>query len=633
MGLIKSGTNIISKAIITSMLLCTLTPMCVNASQTNTTFNEVTSNKKQNVEVTADVGETWQVKIPKSVTLSSTSVGSGKYTGSIGVNVQGDIALDKKITVETDETLSLTDSTGANTGSLTADLTINKTEFKSAELREAGADGIDTTHEIEADLTPGVWEGKQEFRINIGKDIPMVTFTLDGTQYKVEEGTTWGEFFDSDPNDNYVRTYCGNKQGYNAVYENNGRYYSVSNFTAIKDGIVANCLPAFAISTMTTTDYSCYFDNTIDSMQEWVDSKYNWRNIKAGDIIPTSGYTGYIQEWDASNNQGRQYTNLNFTVKHNYTYVSNYTYRGQEFTFYLDDNMYSMTYSPSDLGNMTWNDVLWIAQNNKGETCWMAEDLKSASDGSSVESYSGYYIVYNEARLNKNSTVDFNKHYNLEYWYDFTLQYNDFSNGYNEVSGEMGCPKEIKSLKNWLLLYGSQYDIDYDNTTWEGSYNSMNPGSIIMGFRTVEVNVYVDDVLIDTVTVTNLEDYSFLSVSRIDALSNTNGFATYNGKYLVDTPYGWSSLDNSALKTTDSVVCSGDIRLYTLIKFYADNTTYYAVKGMSWNDFVSSGFNVGDIWSTSSGKLYYDEKLVTDVSSLTSDNPIIDEHTYILDIN
>ena len=75
---------------------------------------------------------------------------------------RGDIALDKKITVGTDETLSLTDSTGANTGSLTADLTINKTEFKSAELREAGADGIDTTHEIEADLTPGVWEGKQE---------------------------------------------------------------------------------------------------------------------------------------------------------------------------------------------------------------------------------------------------------------------------------------------------------------------------------------------------------------------------------------------------------------------------------------------------------------------------------------
>ena len=154
----------------------------------------ISSNTEQEVKLQAIVDESWEVTIPKEVNLTSENRGSGLYTGSIPVTVKGDIGVTRQIIVETDETLVLTDSSGLNTESVNAEVTVNKTEFTSNEIRTSN--GASTEHTISAELTPGTWEGTQEFRINIKE---KVSFNLNNIAYNADKGQTFAGWIAENP--------------------------------------------------------------------------------------------------------------------------------------------------------------------------------------------------------------------------------------------------------------------------------------------------------------------------------------------------------------------------------------------------------------------------------------------------
>lgn len=135
--------------------------------------NEITSNANQDVKVTADVSSSWIVTLPKAINLTSQSQGSGTYTGSIPVTVQGDIGVKEIITVDTNNSLQLSDSTGANTESLTATVSKDKIEFKFNDL--TGNQTAAANHELSANLVPGDWSGTLPFYINIKNQSITVT--------------------------------------------------------------------------------------------------------------------------------------------------------------------------------------------------------------------------------------------------------------------------------------------------------------------------------------------------------------------------------------------------------------------------------------------------------------------------
>lgn len=116
-----------------------------------------------NVDVSADITSTWEVTIPKAIVLTSTSSGSGTYTGTIPVKVTGDIGLSEKITVNTALSFKLKDQ---HANELTASVTKdNKVEFVYADLKN-GAEAS-ASHGVEAVLPTGRWAGTLPFEINL----------------------------------------------------------------------------------------------------------------------------------------------------------------------------------------------------------------------------------------------------------------------------------------------------------------------------------------------------------------------------------------------------------------------------------------------------------------------------------
>ena len=131
----------------------------------------ITENRSQAVEINATVGSSFEVTIPKEITLSKeTGSGSGTYKADIPVTVKGDIPTNQVITVDTTDTITLT-NTSANE---TTDATITKgeTEFDFDTL--TGGKVAETAHLVSANLTPGTWEGTAVFSINLG--VPEIKY-------------------------------------------------------------------------------------------------------------------------------------------------------------------------------------------------------------------------------------------------------------------------------------------------------------------------------------------------------------------------------------------------------------------------------------------------------------------------
>lgn len=154
----------------------------------------ITSSTSQDVKVTATVGSSFEVTIPKAVTLTSTTQGTGTYEASIPVTVKGDIPTNEVITVDTTDTITLTNT--ANTSATeTAEATITKgeTEFDFNTL--TGGKVAETSHAVAVELTPGTWEGTATFNINLGEPeiytkLVYEWHTEDGYEILTKEGTT-----------------------------------------------------------------------------------------------------------------------------------------------------------------------------------------------------------------------------------------------------------------------------------------------------------------------------------------------------------------------------------------------------------------------------------------------------------
>ena len=146
-------TKLLSLGLAVSML-----PLPVQASD----LAQISTPTTQNVDVTADISSTWLVTIPKAVRLASESTGSGTYQATVLVTVEGDIGLSEKITVDTEDSLTLKDQ---SSNEVTATVTKDNTEFSYETLKNNQV--AEATHAIQVELPTGSWSGILPFTINL----------------------------------------------------------------------------------------------------------------------------------------------------------------------------------------------------------------------------------------------------------------------------------------------------------------------------------------------------------------------------------------------------------------------------------------------------------------------------------
>ena len=159
---------------LTKLLSLSLALSCLLTTPVFAEDATITSAGSQSVQVTATVGSSFEVTIPKAVTLTSTESGTGTYEASIPVTVKGDIPTNQVITVDTSDTILLTNTANTSTTE-TADATITKgtTEFDYNTL--TGGQTATTSHGVSAELTPGTWSGTASFEITLGE--PVIEYT------------------------------------------------------------------------------------------------------------------------------------------------------------------------------------------------------------------------------------------------------------------------------------------------------------------------------------------------------------------------------------------------------------------------------------------------------------------------
>ena len=57
------------------------------------------TSKSASTAITAEVGSGYTVTVPEKIALTSTTTGTGSYTGTIAVNIKGDVAANQTVTV------------------------------------------------------------------------------------------------------------------------------------------------------------------------------------------------------------------------------------------------------------------------------------------------------------------------------------------------------------------------------------------------------------------------------------------------------------------------------------------------------------------------------------------------------
>lgn len=120
-------------------------------------------SKTANTTIKAEVASNYTITVPESVALTSTSNGSGTYTGSISVNIKGDIGTKQAVTLTaTAPTMTEKASKATVTGAF-ATSPAPKTKWTRADLIANSNAGTSTTYTVSASLTPGSWTGTATF--------------------------------------------------------------------------------------------------------------------------------------------------------------------------------------------------------------------------------------------------------------------------------------------------------------------------------------------------------------------------------------------------------------------------------------------------------------------------------------
>ena len=96
-------------------------------------------------------------KVNATVTLTNNKGGSGTYTGTIPVNVKGDIGEGQSVTVTSTAPIMKC------SGSKNVTASFNGTPKKSWSRMETSGQGTTDNYGLSAVLTPGVWEGTATF--------------------------------------------------------------------------------------------------------------------------------------------------------------------------------------------------------------------------------------------------------------------------------------------------------------------------------------------------------------------------------------------------------------------------------------------------------------------------------------
>ena len=97
------------------------------------------TSKSASTAITAEVGSGYTVTVPEKIALTSTTAGTGTYTGTIAVNIKGD--------------------TAGNSVAATFTST-PKTKWSRTDMQ---GNGTTSNYVVSASLTPGSWTGTATF--------------------------------------------------------------------------------------------------------------------------------------------------------------------------------------------------------------------------------------------------------------------------------------------------------------------------------------------------------------------------------------------------------------------------------------------------------------------------------------
>ena len=149
---------------------CNGNPICLSclekkvneykASHEDTSSTETSSTT---TNVTASVNSNCTIVIPESITLAKADnvAGSGEYTKSFEVKVNGDVPEDATVTITANNpTLK---ATGAK--DVTAKLTMDKTQWNRTDIIAKSGEGTVSNCNLKATLTPGTWTGTMTYNI------------------------------------------------------------------------------------------------------------------------------------------------------------------------------------------------------------------------------------------------------------------------------------------------------------------------------------------------------------------------------------------------------------------------------------------------------------------------------------
>lgn len=153
-------------------------------------------------KVNATVAPSYTLTVPESVAMTSASGGAGNYTGTVPVNIKGDIEENAKIVVSA----SATAMTSGNNSAAVTFTSVPKTEWNRTDLLNSGTTA---DYKVQATLTPGKWTGTATFSCEklynldikiLAGDLPSAPNYSRTVTVTFKEGWTWGDFVTSDYN-------------------------------------------------------------------------------------------------------------------------------------------------------------------------------------------------------------------------------------------------------------------------------------------------------------------------------------------------------------------------------------------------------------------------------------------------
>lgn len=118
--------------------------------------------KTGSTQITATVTGDYTLTVPQTVAMTG-SAGTGEKSATVTVNIKGDIAEDKQVTVTT--TAPVMKRTGSK--DVTATVTAPKTAWTRTDLLANSNAGTTSNYVVKATLTPGDWTGTLVFNCSL----------------------------------------------------------------------------------------------------------------------------------------------------------------------------------------------------------------------------------------------------------------------------------------------------------------------------------------------------------------------------------------------------------------------------------------------------------------------------------